>query len=302
MANEFLSICVPTRNRSHLLKDLLTSIGKEVTASLLPPEAIRIYVSDNASTDETGEMSRKFLGHLPHFTYWRNESNLGAIRNVIACATKASGRYQWIIGDDETVRPGALNYILDYLKRRSPSWFINSAGDSYGSNLRLPREFVDVREFVRVAAKEDPGTLITAGTISLNIFKAECFEAEIAEARADKSTYAHFFGLMSGLKREGGLVFMTNHPTITVRAVRPRPADGEMPPDSDKNWAECMSWLKAEFDLPELDVHILSKLVSQSMIDDLKKDPLRTIRNHAALLMMPSAYPRIFKRLLALWK
>jgi glycosyltransferase involved in cell wall biosynthesis len=303
MPDELLSICIPTRNRSHLLKDLLISLKDEIAgSSALTPDVVKIYVSDNASTDATRSVAQGILGDFPHFRYWRNASNLGAIRNVIACAINAAGRYQWIIGDDEIVRRNALDYVLDHLRQHAPSWFINSDGGRYGSGLSLPRQFANVREFVRTAAQNDPETLMTAGTISLNIFRADCFDAGVAEAKADTTSYAHFFGLMTGLQRNGSSVFMTNFPTIKVRTQRPAPVDGEFPPDSDKNWADCMSWLKAEFDLTDLDVHIQSKLVSRNMVNEFKKHPFQTIKNHSALLMLPGAYPRIFKRLLALWK
>jgi glycosyltransferase involved in cell wall biosynthesis len=303
MPGELLSICIHTRNRSHLLKDLLISLHAEIAgASALTPDVVKIYVSDNASTDATRSVAQGAFGDSSHFTYWRNTTNLGAILNVIACANKATGRYQWIIGDDEIVRPNALRYVLDHLRQHAPSWFINSDGGRYGRGLSPPREFANIREFVRTAAQDDPETLMTAGTISLNIFRADCFDASVAEAKAGTSSYAHFFGLMTGLKRNGGSVFMTSVPTIKVRPQRPAPVDGEFPPDSDKNWADCMSWLKAEFDLTDLDVHIQSKLVSRNMVNEFKKHPFQTIKNNSALLMLPGAYPRILKRLLALWK
>jgi hypothetical protein len=301
MLNEFLSICIPTRNRSHLLRDLLCSLDSEIATAKLTPDDVRIYVSDNASTDDTCAIAHKILGKRPHFTYWCNEQNVGAVGNVLVCAAKLPGQYQWIIGDDECVVADTLPYLLAQLREQQPGWFIHSDGQ-YGRALKPPRTFAAVDEFVRIAASDDPGVLMTAGTISLNTFRSDCFDHALAQSLEPTSTYAHFYGLMSGLQRAGASVILTDRHTIVVRPTRPRPSDGELPANSDRNWLDCMQWLKNTFNLPQLDPEIQSRVVSQEWLRQLRSHPWQTLRNNLALFLIFGTYPRVFKRLWYLLK
>jgi hypothetical protein len=301
MPKELLSICIPTRNRSSLLRDLLCSLDLEIAAANLSPEDVRIYVSDNASTDDTRDTAHEIFGKHPHFTYWCNERNVGAVANVLGCVIKASGQYQWIIGDDECVVAGTLPYLLAQLRENQPGWFIHSDGQ-YGRALKPPRTFPTVDEFVRVAATDDPGVLMTAGTISLNTFRRDCFDHPLAQSLEPTSTYAHFYGLMNGLHRTGALVILTDRHTIVVRPIRPRPADGELPANSDRNWLDCMKWIKATFDLPELDPEIQSRVTSRELWRQMCNHPWQTLRNNMALFLILGTYPRVFKRLWYLLK
>lgn len=297
MPKEFLSITIPTRNRSQLLRDLLASLAAEIDSAQLTTEDVRIYVSDNASTDATPAVVEEVLGSHPHLTYTRNATNIGAMGNVLLCAAKGEGEFRWIIGDDETLPAGTLGYLLGHLRRHRPGWFVHSDGGSYARGLRLPRTFGNIRDFARAAAQDDPETLMTAGAISLNTFRADCFDHELAGSLAGRSTYAHFFGLMKGLHRTGAPVFFTERRTIIFREVRPAPSDHELPDDSDGNWSRCLSWVRDEFDLPDLDPEIHSRLVSRNLLTQLRRHPWATLRNHAPLFLIPGTYPRLVKRL-----
>jgi abequosyltransferase len=46
----------------------------------------------------------------------RNAENLGWMRNFLYCLNAASGRYTWIIGDDDVIYDGALAYVVQTLK------------------------------------------------------------------------------------------------------------------------------------------------------------------------------------------
>lgn len=296
MSSEFLSICIPTRNRAHLLKDLLQSVAEEIRRHQLTPADLRIYVSDNASEDATPTVARDLAAQFPHFVVSRNASNLGAVGNVLLCARKGEGTYQWILGDDEQVAPDGLKHILDHLRTHRPSWFINRDLSHYGSRLGLPRAFPDARSFLDAAAREDPETVMTAGTLSFNVFRRDCFDHEVAEAHRD-TIYPHYYGLLHGLKRVSGPVFFTGFRTIIIREQRPPPVDGEFPEASDANWRRCLNWAREQFDLESLDPDAYSRLVSQSMIDQFRRHPWKTLRNNASLLLLPGAYPRIARRL-----
>src|SRR5262249_43627784 len=71
-----LSICIPTYNRSHFLKECLRSLF----AQTFDHSAVEVIVSDNASTDDTPNVVRKYAERYPIVKYVRNETNIGADR------------------------------------------------------------------------------------------------------------------------------------------------------------------------------------------------------------------------------
>ena len=89
-------IAVPTRNRAHLLAETLDTLLAQ------DYDNFRVVVSDNASTDHTGEVVRGYAARDPRVTYSRNETNIGLIGNFNrAIELTAGGEYAVIAGDDD---------------------------------------------------------------------------------------------------------------------------------------------------------------------------------------------------------
>ena len=60
-----------------------------------------LVISDNASTDGTGEISRDYAARDPRIRYHRNERNIGAVGNFNRTLDLASGEYfKWAAHDD----------------------------------------------------------------------------------------------------------------------------------------------------------------------------------------------------------
>ncbi|MSU34522.1 MAG: glycosyltransferase family 2 protein [Pedosphaera sp.] len=297
MSSPILSIHIPTRNRSGLLRDLLVSLEREIRTAGLGAETVCVEISDNASEDATSAIAEEFVRRLPHFTYFRNPTNVGASRNVIGCVRRCRAEYCWCIGDDEVLAEHALQVLLEMLANHKPAWYAHYPGYEYGKRLGLPAHFNNVDEFVRAAAEKSPDVLITAGTISLNTFRTGLFDIGLAESLADTSSYAHWFALMKGLQSKGGSIVFGDIHTVLVRAERPAPSDNELPPNSDANWRACLVWLKSEFHLPDLDPDIQSRLISRDWMRQVFQSPLKTFRNNYRLFLIPGTYPRIVRRL-----
>lgn len=106
-----LSICIPTFNRAAYLVTLLDHL-EEVLASL--PFETEIIVSDNASTDNTLEILEKAQSRLP-LRVLRQDTNLGAIANIHAAICAANGTYVVYLGDDDRLKPVALQTAISSL-------------------------------------------------------------------------------------------------------------------------------------------------------------------------------------------
>ncbi|MBY0577517.1 MAG: glycosyltransferase family 2 protein [Burkholderiales bacterium] len=109
LSTVMLSIVVPTYNRAQLLNGLLESVVQDFDQW---PEDLELIVSDNASPDETGAVIRGFLQRGYPISYIVNETNIGADGNIAASFDLARGKYLWVIGDDEVMYRGTVEYVL----------------------------------------------------------------------------------------------------------------------------------------------------------------------------------------------
>ncbi len=132
-----LSICVPTFNRVAQLDRLLASIVKQKQSSL-----IEVCISDNCSTDETEDIVKKYKASL-HINYRKNLSNIGFARNYLNVIGLAVGQFLWVVGDDDIIIDGALDYLISKITNNHhvslfhvPAYF--HGRESYFS--RWPRE------------------------------------------------------------------------------------------------------------------------------------------------------------------
>ena len=103
-----LSICIPTYNRMEKLK---CSVGT-VIREFYDKENVEILVSDNCSPDETESVMAFVLKCYPRVRYYRNEENIGPVRNFISCYQRARGRYVWLSSDDDFLLEGTGNLIM----------------------------------------------------------------------------------------------------------------------------------------------------------------------------------------------
>lgn len=112
-----LTISIPTYNRPAKLCARLVELLPQVGGR----EDVEIIVVDNASTEPSEEAIRAhFGGELPHgVQVRRNVVNVGLAANICRCFEHSTGIWTWILGDDDSVYPDALEQVLKSLARDS---------------------------------------------------------------------------------------------------------------------------------------------------------------------------------------
>lgn len=112
-----LTIAIPTFNRAIEFEFCLHRIIEEVIGLPLDQRSlIKIYVSDNASTDSTPRVIERFkLLNFNQIQFSRNSENIGADRNISSCYDSATSSYVWVFGDDDVILPGSLQKVLNIL-------------------------------------------------------------------------------------------------------------------------------------------------------------------------------------------
>lgn len=105
-----LSICIPSYNRSALLRDSLREIDR---ADFLP-FSFEVIVVDNASDDPGYSEIASYRPKHHSFTYIRRPNNVGAYRNVIGSLRAATGTFCVYLADDDRLVGAVLaRYVTD---------------------------------------------------------------------------------------------------------------------------------------------------------------------------------------------
>jgi glycosyltransferase involved in cell wall biosynthesis len=120
---KLLTVCVSTFNRADkLAKNLLNWFDLNNHKNT----EVELIVCDNCSTDNTNTICSDFLSRNK-FTYIRNKINVGILGNLEICAERANGKFVWIIGDDDLVKPNAIELVIEIIKKHSdiPLIYVN---------------------------------------------------------------------------------------------------------------------------------------------------------------------------------
>lgn len=133
-----LSIAIPTYNRAKELEALLDEILLQMRD--VPSDTVDVLVSDNASTDGTvrmvDAMSEKYMEKCSaSLRCVRNASNIGFSRNVINAVGSADGEYVLIMGDDDSLEPHSISFLLDAIERHRDADLFFLKSTEYASDL-----------------------------------------------------------------------------------------------------------------------------------------------------------------------
>jgi len=164
--DSLISICIPTYNNADYLKGCLNSLVPQVK-----PYQIPVYVSDNASTDNTIEMLSSFKKECYPLLYFRsNDENLGFDQNLVNAVKMASSKYVWPIGDRRWLLPNSVKRIYNILSKNDLDLLL----------LSLATQVRSVKNKRYKSAKEVFSNLwANAGTVGIFILPLKPWRPEI---------------------------------------------------------------------------------------------------------------------------
>jgi glycosyltransferase involved in cell wall biosynthesis len=104
-----VSILIPVYNRKELLGSCIQSALDQTVANL------EVVIVDNASTDGTWEVCQEYASRDRRVRIFRNETNIGPVRNWQRCFAEAKGKYGKILFSDDLMYPAFLEKTLPYM-------------------------------------------------------------------------------------------------------------------------------------------------------------------------------------------
>ena len=114
-----LTVTIPTYNRpDHIQKQV-----RDVLAQL--KKGVNLVVYDNCS--DTPVESLFTDEERTQFVIKRNKTNIGADANNAHCLENVSDGWVWLLGDDDRIRPDAIDVILSLIERYPDCCYINTA-------------------------------------------------------------------------------------------------------------------------------------------------------------------------------
>lgn len=257
--SELLSICIPTYNRAIYLQELLDVLLEEMSELTDPNSIVKIYISDNASEDETKQVVANYSNRIS-IDYFRNETNLGPQENMYRLLNYAKGDFVWIFGDDDLIKKGSLKKIINILIERKPGLLI-LLGDSYDPGVPLPAEFSDFHDFAKKFSVVNPYMLIAHSLLTCNIFLRSCIDLDYCRELVKKNNlYFQMYILAAGLKNITAPVIIPEFIPIVVRehgrsvnGLRPRAID-TTPPINNMGalWNDYLCFVSENYSIKEL--------------------------------------------------
>lgn len=117
-----LSICIATFNRARFIAETLDSIAPQLN------DAVEVVIVDGASSDDTQAVVTAFLGDHPDqgWRYVREITNSGVDADYDKAVIHATGRYCWLMTDDDLLRPDAVQHLIDALANEPDVVVVNS--------------------------------------------------------------------------------------------------------------------------------------------------------------------------------
>ncbi len=114
IASKLLSIVIPTYNRADYLDYSL-----EVHVPLARIYSIEIFISDNASTDNTSIIVEKWKAVYPFIKYYINETNLGPDKNFELALKYPKTEYVWLLGDTHKIPIDGIKYVNELITEKN---------------------------------------------------------------------------------------------------------------------------------------------------------------------------------------
>lgn len=242
-----LSVGLPVYNGSGYVAESIEALLGQTF------EDFELIISDNASTDDTGEVCRRYEKADSRVRYYRQPRNVGLAPNHNFCVEQARGElFKWAAGDDLYARNlletcvAALNEYPQVVLAHSWTAMIDGDGKVFQANAyplttsapRAPERF---RSVLNDSGGDDDGGVMRKEVLLRTAMKESYHHAD-RTIIAELALYGPFYQVPDWL------YFRRDHPDRAERAhpsIRGRCAN--MDPRRGNRWSNPVPRLLAEY-------------------------------------------------------
>jgi glycosyltransferase involved in cell wall biosynthesis len=136
-----LTIAIPTYNRSFFLDKNLKELLNQYNSNF------EIIVQDNASTDNTTDIIDKYIKLGLPIIYEKNKKNLGWAKNFEICFKKVKTKYMILLGSDDIIFSGGIEYILKEIELYKPDLIFMNAIGIKNYNKKNPVNYIGSNQY-----------------------------------------------------------------------------------------------------------------------------------------------------------
>lgn len=119
-AQPLLTLAIPTFNRLECLRLLVDSVINQIPNEGVLGESFELLICNNASSDGTTEYLNE-LANAKVIRVIHHASNCGPVDNIIHCFESATGKFVWVMGDDDVPLCGAINAVMENIEQENPA-------------------------------------------------------------------------------------------------------------------------------------------------------------------------------------
>ena len=248
--SKLLSICIPTYNGEPLLR---VSIEKWIEK--IKPYNLKIFISDNASTDNTKELINEFLEIYPQIFYHCNEANIGPDKNFSKALSISDTKFRWLMGNDDMC-DGNLEDLLKILETDYDAVLLN-----YPRIIEQvsSEEYTDMNKLMFDLGAST--TFMSCMIFNERIIKNKIFE-DVYKSNFANINFAHSAGLFSYVASKDSKVYYMNN--FKVKGI----------------FSERTPWADKAFHYFVNNLSLTAKMLPSTYIKKSKNAYSRKIRTH----------------------
>jgi GT2 family glycosyltransferase len=185
-----VAICIPTFNQAQYLSEAINSACNQTYSN------VEVWVSDDASTDETPEVMAQLCQKFPQIHYYRQAHNLGMVANNSWIMRQPCTDYIVHLDSDDILEPNYVATLLALIEKYPEAGYAHSAvreidekGQVKGTRqLARSQEFREAEQELRAAVY---GYRMAA---NICLFRTEALQrVDFYEGRPD---YTHDYDLI----------------------------------------------------------------------------------------------------------
>jgi len=176
-----LTIAIPTYNRNKILKKNLILLLPQITSDC------RILIIDNCSDipviDSLSDIIKQYSNI--DINIIRNPYNVGLTGNILRCFEMCPDPWLWVLGDDDEVKDGAIDQIINDIKKYKDNHFISYAWDK--PSFQRKKDLITSGTDELIDSFESLGVILF---ISAGIYNVEKVISKLSYGNFFQSTYA----------------------------------------------------------------------------------------------------------------